>query len=142
MFKTETLLRAGRAATAVTLLIGVSAVSGQTIEEIAEAQRAKVQLEIAKGQPSKEPVRAAAPEPAKRKAETAATIILHAVYENGDGFIAEVTDGTRLARLSVGMRHANAVVSRVDQKGVHLTAPMGCKVRCPQDRLITVGGTF
>lgn len=142
MFKTKDLLQHRRVCAVLVMLAGVPMIKAQTIEEIAEAQRAKVQLELAIARSAKDPVKAPAVEPVKRMVQKSPPITLHAVYSNGSGFVAEVTDGSRLAVLAVGMRHANAVVSRVDEKGVHLTALSGCKVLCPQERVITIGGTF
>jgi hypothetical protein len=133
--------------------------AGQTLGELANAQRAKQQLEILKIQKDQEDAEIAAklksnplPAPSQPGAPGAAStaptkarpqIVLHAMYTRDHAWVAELASEQRLALALVGMKINGQTVTAIEQRGLVLSractaADVRAKARCGQ-RVVRVG---
>lgn len=129
---------------------------GQTLGDLADAQRLRQQAEIARLRKEAAAVDLEVaiplkPEPAKpsegeirRAAEaTRPKIVLHALYARNGVWIAELAQGQRLALALVGMQLYGQRVTGIDQRGIALSKPCSAsdvrdRVRCGE-RVLRVG---
>lgn len=136
-----------------------SSAAGQTLGELANAQRAKQQLEILKIQKDNEDAEIAAKlksSPPAVPAQPGATgsssvqqakarpqIVLHAMYTREHVWVAELASEQRLALALVGMKINGQTVTAIEQRGLVLNractaADVRTKTRCGQ-RIVRVG---
>lgn len=109
----------------------------QSIGEIADAQRAKLQGEAnAAAAPSKQTTEPAVIKPVRRQP----SITLHSVYRLGDKVVAEATDGFNLWQLNIDAAYGKSVVVGITDGGVLVRKKVGCKPKCNVTRLVPVGG--
>lgn len=132
---------------------------GQTLGELANAQRAKQQLEILKIQKDHEDAEVAAklkssppPAPAQHgptgsspapQAKARPQIVLHAMYTRERVWVAELASEQRLALALVGMKINGQTVTAIEQRGLVLNractaADVRTKTRCGL-RIVRVG---
>lgn len=127
---------------AVATLCFASAATGghtQTLAQLADAQRAKLQQDI---QSASNPARSsAARNPcAAKPVRVEPVIVVHSVYSRDMHFVAELTDGNQLVIAVPGMRFKGQQIDKIDVRGVHLKAVDGCKRACDKNRVVAVGG--
>lgn len=132
--------------------------NGQTIGEVAEAQRLKLRAELAQqGQspaplatpPQVAPVPLASPQelPPPPRVPEPPKLLLHGLYERSGKWTAEVTDGVRLVTPTVGMFKGDWVLENIDAEGLHLRRMQPCSVKrakastqaCATARVVRVG---
>lgn len=142
MSRTIEAMRSVACAVATTTVVTASSpLAAQTIAELAQAQRTKQQSEIARLQreaaamelelavPLKqpEPVKLSAEEQrkaARRVADAARPkVVLHSLYSRNGIWVAELSEGQRLAMALVGMQIYGYRVLGMDQRGLRVTKP-------------------
>lgn len=136
---------------AVLVLFASSHVAmAQTIDQIADAQRAKVaeELRAATAAPIPAPAASAAetqirvPSEIHRPAEKLRPVItVHGIYIRDGKYVAELTDGRQLVAAAPGMRFKRMKIESIDGTGVHLQALGKCK-GCASERVVAVGGAL
>lgn len=146
MFDTE--LTAIVRAALLVLCMGSHAAMAQTIEQIADAQRAKVaeELRLATSPVPAPPASAAEPQsrmPSVNKLsiqKVEPVIVVYGLYIREGKYVAELTDGRKLVTAAPGMRFKRMKIELIDANGVHLQAVGKCKKRCALKRVVAVGG--
>lgn len=140
---------------ALALAFGSAPSIGQTIGELAEAQRVKLRADVAQQLPASPAAQAAAAPQATSTAAPALPpplpeppkLLLHGLYERAGKWTAEITDGSRLVTPAAGMFYGKWIVEVIDGEGLHLRRMQPCRAKpaktsksqCVTARVVRVG---
>lgn len=114
----------------------------QTIGEVAERQRAKLQAE-ANPAPQVPTAPSSTPKPTVKPKKTASsTWRLHGVYGIGDHISADVLNGDQLQRVQAGSTLGHYTVVKIGLFSMQLQTTKGCGRKCPTNVTVALGGTF
>lgn len=133
---------------------------GQTLGELADAQRVKQQAELAKLQKEAaddlaksapavvpvEPLKLSAVEVRRSAESQRPKVILHSLYARNGVWIAELAEGQRLTLALIGMQLNGQRITAIGQQGLKLSKPCSAadvrdKIQCGQ-RIVPVGGAI
>ena len=120
----------------------MAAASAVTIDDLANAQRAKLASESKVSDPLSAP---AVVQQSTSKRSTAAAYqpyTVHAIYRSQDRVVAEATDGRNLISVKPGMKLGAMVVTSLTDRGILLGPLPECKRKCAKVRLVPVGGAL
>ena len=121
----------------VTSLLSLGA-SAQTIAEIADRQRAKLQAEA---NPSPQPVTTAAP-PTRVLTPPATPWRLYGIHVVGQKMGAEVLYGDQLIKIQKGSVVGQYRVVDLSLSSMRLETDRGCGRKCPGSKVVPLGGAF
>lgn len=117
------------------LSLGVSA---QTIAEVAERQRAKLQVEA---NPSPQPTTNVEHQP-RAKASPVTPWKLYGIHAVGQKVGAEVLYGGQLIKVEKGSVLGQYRVVDVSLSSVKIETDRGCGRKCPASKVVPLGGAF
>lgn len=112
--------------------------SAQTIAEVAERQRAKLQAEA---NPSPQPATTVAPQP-RVKVPPATPWKLYGIHAVGQKMGAEVLYAGQLIKVQKGSVLGQYRVVDVTLSSLKLETDRGCGRKCPASKVVPLGGAF